>query len=200
MSSSRLGGRRRGGGGRWGGMDVPRLRRLHSTSAAAVLVPRPSLTGGGGRGDCGGGGGRRNGDDNDGGSACPSLSRDASNGWAPSNAIDNGVRSWGESHVVTKAEVQPDGRGQDVVAGGAGDKGGGAMIAIRQLMQRYWPCVFTEARSPSQRRPEVRLSNQLLTRIQGRRHDLTKCEHPGRTIIAPARRHSIVRIPPPTTP
>ena len=51
----------------------------------------------------------------------------------PCNAIDDGgaaVRTWGESHVVTKAEVQPDGRGRAVVAGGAGDKGGRGDVEI----------------------------------------------------------------------
>ena len=48
-----------------------------------------------------------------------------------------------------------------------------------QLVRRYGPYVFTEAKSPSHRDPMKNPSDRLLTRIHGRWHDLTKFDHPG---------------------
>ena len=48
----------------------------------------------------------------------------------------------------------------------------------KQLVRRYGPYVFTEAKSPRHRDPK-NPSDRLLTRIHGRWHDLTKFDHPG---------------------
>jgi hypothetical protein len=73
------------------------------------------------------------------------------------------------------------------------------MISIRQLVRRYWPCVFTQVRSPSQRRPGgiVCPSNRLLTRIRdGVARSRKNANTPGGETIAPS--VSNPHQPPPT--